>query len=151
MSFASLLVVIVALLIICACAPTETFTSTETPEPQYSGTDIVLGLQGTEAPYTAPAGYTALKGRGFVSDEELIIALNVPDTRVDYTFCEDLASAAQLCTERRGVGFSPLDFASLLGGAVVLLAADVQDTPPKGWNPLSAVPFHDNTVFYMRR
>ncbi len=151
MKVQTLLVAVIALLVFCACSPAETFTSTETPEPQYSDTDIVLGLDGTEAPYTGPPEYTALKGRGFVSDEELIVALNVPDTRIRYTFAQDLASAAQLCTEQQGLGFSPLDFASLLGGAVVLLAKDFQDTPPIGWTPLSAVPFHDNTVFYMRR
>ena len=151
-----IIVLIVVLLLFCTCrALTEPFTaapstsSDTTAEPQYSD-DIILGLQGTEAPYTPVAGYITLKGRGFIDDQELILSLNVPDTRVTYTFAPDLATAAQLCTDRKGIGFSPLDFASFLGGAVVLLAADDQDTPPRGWNPLSTVPFHDNTVFYLR-
>lgn len=138
-------------LYMCLRGRFEGFDATPTPEPQY-GEDIVYTAlsDGTPPPFDTPDGYTAIQDRGFRNDMHLITSLNVPDTRIEYTFAGSLDDAVRLCNEKLGIGFSPLYFTSKLGVAVVLLRDRTVASPPLGWHPVDQVPVTSGRVFYQR-
>lgn len=103
-----------------------------------------------EPEYTPSTNYRVLKGRGFRNDAQLIVALNVPDTRLPYNFADSLEDAEAKCTAAQGVGYSALPHGSTLGAVVVVYNHHSAISAPLGWHPLDNVPVCDDCVFMYR-
>lgn len=82
-----------------------------------------------------------------MSDIELILLLNSPDTRLPYSFTDTLQEAEQTCTHSGGLGFTTLPYGSTLGAVLVVGRPHTTSTTPIGWHPLDNVPVHDECTF----